>query len=136
MDTEGDGTMKRVATRMDLLAELPKQMVMAELGVFEGAFSRVRLHQGFTTEVLGTFPDDYFDFVYVDASHKYQNVKADLLLSYSEVRDGGYICGHDCQYVVDGKDTHFYEGLRHSAVPPGLAVPGRSLGLAEVTERA
>lgn len=187
--------MKRVATRLDLLREMPKKMVMAELGVFEGTFSReiirvcdpselhlvdlwkrsrspdstnlrikrlkrfgmwrakrsiqreykddarVRIHQGFTTEVMSDFPDDYFDFVYVDASHKYENVKADLELSYSKVRAGGYICGHDYQYFVDGKDTLMHGGLRQAVdefcaekdlaidilTSPGLTITDNSL---------
>lgn len=41
------------------------------------------------------FPDNFFDFVYIDANHYYQFVKTDIRHWYAKVKEGGYICGHD-----------------------------------------
>lgn len=183
--------MERVTDRIQLIESLPKNMVMAELGVFEGAFSReilricqpkelrlidlwnksaqspdeshqaikklkrwdmwltmlkvkfahrkdprVSVHRGFTTKVMAGFPDDHFDFVYIDASHKKEDVAADLEICRAKVRNGGYICGHDYQQVVNGVDTHEYDGLkqavdefcsRHGLAIAKLTQPGQSL---------
>jgi len=37
----------------------------------------------------------YFDLVFIDADHYYEDVKIDLEAWYSLVKGGGIICGHD-----------------------------------------
>jgi len=41
------------------------------------------------------FPDLYFDFVYHDASHIYEDVIRDLVQWEKKVKVNGFICGHD-----------------------------------------
>lgn len=41
------------------------------------------------------FNDGALQFVYIDASHEYQNTKADILLWERKLVDGGYLAGHD-----------------------------------------
>jgi hypothetical protein len=134
-------------TRNDMMGELPKDLVIAELGVFKGDFSKiiydkckpkelvlidlwegiimsgdvdgndvtkiassdlhktvinffadidnVKVHQGYTTEILSGYPDNYFDVIYIDADHSYLGCKSDLEISYKKVKNGGYIMGHD-----------------------------------------
>jgi hypothetical protein len=55
----------------------------------------VEIHRGLSEDVLLTFPDDYFDWVYIDACHLHEYVKTDLRLCHRKVKDGGYILGHD-----------------------------------------
>lgn len=42
-----------------------------------------------------TFNDESLEFVYVDASHEYEDVKADLAAWYPKVKQGGVFAGHD-----------------------------------------
>jgi hypothetical protein len=35
------------------------------------------------------------DFVYIDADHRAEAVRADLVAWYDKVRPGGWVCGHD-----------------------------------------
>ena len=41
------------------------------------------------------YPNDYFDIVYIDASHDYESVKKDVLHWLPKVKNGGIICGDD-----------------------------------------
>jgi hypothetical protein len=41
------------------------------------------------------FKDNSLDFVFIDASHEYEDVKDDILAWYPKVKPGGIIAGHD-----------------------------------------
>lgn len=45
------------------------------------------------------FPDNHFDFVFIDASHKYQETKADIRLWYHKMKEDCWLAGHD--YFMD-----------------------------------
>lgn len=131
---------KLILDRHELLRLLPKNAVVAELGVNKGEFSKEilystnpqklhlidiwnseRYHQGLkldveetfkkeleankieinlglSTEVVKAFPDNYFDWIYIDTEHSY-HVTRDELDSYApKIKPGGIIAGHD--YVI------------------------------------
>ena len=41
------------------------------------------------------YPDEFFDVVYIDASHDYDSVKKDIETWYPKVKKGGILCGDD-----------------------------------------
>jgi hypothetical protein len=49
---------------------------------------------------VNLFPDNSIDFVFIDASHEYEDVKNDILAWYPKVKVGGILAGHD-YYVHD-----------------------------------
>lgn len=51
------------------------------------------LHVGYDFDVLPTFPDQYFDWVYLDTSHSYENTKKELQLLKTKVKPEGIIAG-------------------------------------------
>jgi hypothetical protein len=53
----------------------------------------VRIHRGRSEDVLATFPDGYFDFIYIDGDHAEASVARDLKLALRKC--SGYIGGHD-----------------------------------------
>jgi len=60
----------------------------------------VKVRRGMSVNVLKEYPDNYFDFVYIDANHSYEGVAQDLVMAYKKVKSGGYISFHD--YDVNG----------------------------------
>jgi predicted O-methyltransferase YrrM len=53
------------------------------------------LIQGHSHEVVHQYPDESIDFLFIDGSHEYEDVKKDLLLWLPKVKHGGIIAGHD-----------------------------------------
>lgn len=53
-------------------------------------------------EAAKLVPDDFFDFVFLDADHSYAAVKADIAAWRPKVEPGGWLCGHDYGKVQYG----------------------------------
>jgi hypothetical protein len=56
---------------------------------------RVEIIRGDARLEFNRFTDAFFDFVYIDANHKYDAVKIDIANWYPKVRGGGVLAGHD-----------------------------------------
>lgn len=50
-------------------------------------------------QAVSIFRDNFFDFIYIDANHKYKYVIIDLILWYPKLRPGGIMAGHD--FIAD-----------------------------------
>jgi hypothetical protein len=118
-----------VPSRNELLSELPIGGRIAELGTYKGEFAkqilvrcnpqelhvvdidlarfdqrlssdrRIRCHRGWTHEVVASFPDGYFDWIYVDADHSYEGTLRDARTAAAKVRPGGYLVFNDFAHV-------------------------------------
>tara|TARA_B110000467_G_C18288471_1_gene463215 strand:+ start:15 stop:668 length:654 start_codon:yes stop_codon:yes gene_type:complete len=60
-------------------------------------FNNIKLVQDFSYNVIDSYPNNYFDFIYIDASHEYDDVKKDIQISLPKVKENGLIGGHDYQ---------------------------------------
>jgi len=59
--------------------------------------------QGISWDCLAQFPDDYFDYVYLDAAHDYQSVQKDIQALKNKVKNGGFIQFNDyCLATASG----------------------------------
>ena len=65
---------------------------------------RVIFHQATSAEALPSYPDKFFDFVYIDGDHSYKQVHFDLVHWWDKVKPGGVLAGHDfiCPGEPDG----------------------------------
>ncbi len=70
---------------------------------------RITVHRGLSIEVLQDFEDGYFDWVYLDASHRYQDTLDELECCRVKVKDGGLIAGHD--YASGNIESGFPYGV-------------------------
>lgn len=61
----------------------------------EIAENRFFVHQGLSWDALESFPDNYFDYVYLDAGHDYESVSKDIGVLARKVKDGGIIQFND-----------------------------------------
>jgi hypothetical protein len=117
------------SSRHELVSLLPAHARVAELGTFRGDFARVIVtqaqpaelhlvdidytpfkpdqlngpevhkHIGLTTDVLGKFADDFFDWIYVDGDHSYAGCLADAQAAAGKVRAGGYLVFNDFAHI-------------------------------------
>jgi len=46
-------------------------------------------------EAVNSFEDNFFDFVYIDADHRYEEVYKDICEWSKKVKSGGIVSGHD-----------------------------------------
>jgi hypothetical protein len=121
---------KLVVSRVYLLDKLPKNSIVAEVGIGYGTFSQaiyeictpkklhlidtvnpkkdalnkllenenVTFHLGYSFDELGKLPDNYLDWVYIDASHDYQDVSRDIEIARKKVKHDGLIVCNDYIY--------------------------------------
>lgn len=74
----------------------------------------IKLERGLSWDVLETFPDQYFDVIYIDSSHSYEGTKKELEVSQRKIKKGGIISGHDFA-INKAKCQHNYEfGVRQA----------------------
>ena len=68
------------------------QSVLTMAGTFG---NRAVVHRGESVLVAGSYPDDYFDFVFIDAEHSEAALTLDMAAWWPKVKPGGCLCGHD-----------------------------------------
>jgi predicted O-methyltransferase YrrM len=59
------------------------------------AMGTVQLHRGLSTEKVSDFPDNYFDWIYIDTNHRYETTYEELMAYAPKMKPGGIIAGHD-----------------------------------------
>lgn len=69
----------------------------------------VVLHEGDSAATLNSFPDGHFDWIYIDAGHLYENVRADATAAARKVKPGGLIIFND--YIIWSHHEGFAYGV-------------------------
>jgi len=58
----------------------------------------VVFHEGQSADILRSFPDAYFDWVYIDAGHRYKAVRADATIAARKTKPSGLLIFND--YII------------------------------------
>lgn len=66
--------------------------------------THTEIHVGEDLEILKSFPNHFFDWVYLDSSHAYEHTKKELAIIDKKIKPTGMITGHDWQ--PDSKHIH------------------------------
>lgn len=80
-------------------------------------FPTLRLVRRPSVEAAKLFPDGYFDLVYLDASHFYDEVSKDIAAWMPKVRPGGLLGGHD---YINKKSNMQAKSAVDDAFPSGV----------------
>ena len=113
------------ASRNALVTHLPRHARVAEVGTYRGHFARhilaacepaelhlidldfslldrtvandprVSMHHGASHEMLARFPDDHFDWIYIDGDHSYEGARRDAVIAAAKVKPGGHLVFND-----------------------------------------
>lgn len=67
----------------------------------------VHVHRQYSYKAVREFPDEYFDFVYVDGDHRYEFVLRDLHDYAGKLKRGGLLFGHDFFEDAFARENHY-----------------------------
>jgi hypothetical protein len=92
--TWGDGDRSTMRALTAILGTYEEELVSGKLV----------LNIGDDIKILPTFPDQYFDWVYLDSSHEYEHTLKELELLKIKVKADGVIAGDD--WIEDPNDVN------------------------------
>ena len=62
---------------------------------------RFVLHRKLSDEIVSNFKDEYFDLIFIDGLHTYDQVKRDCENYYSKAKIGSIFSGHDYNVIAE-----------------------------------
>jgi predicted O-methyltransferase YrrM len=92
-----------IATKCDVLSIFLNNM--SELGLM----NQIKLMKMKSEEAVSNFKDGSLDLVFIDADHRYAEIKKDIDLWYPKVANGGILCGHDCEKRISDVSLEFLQ---------------------------
>lgn len=101
-----DGSPHEMSCDKDYPYNMAKQLL--------SGFKNVELIRKKSEHAVNDFPDSFFDFIYIDGNHTYDNVIKDITLWYPKLKKGGLLCGDD--YLDKIKEYEIIEGIKSVAV--------------------
>jgi hypothetical protein len=70
---------------------------------------QICLKRKLSHEAVIEFPDHYFDWIYIDTTHSYEQTKLELELYATKIKSGGVIAGHD--YCMGNWENSYKYGV-------------------------
>jgi len=121
--TDEDARSLPFSLRMDtaLRADIPYEVFLHNI---RSVPSTVRIDhlRGRSRDVLVNLRDGYFDIVYVDGSHYYEDVCIDLREALRVTSEGGVVCGDDLERQIGPDDA--LRGIEGISIDQALADDG------------
>ena len=75
-------------------------------------------------EAAAILRDSFFDLVFIDGDHSYDQTASDIDVWRPKVAPGGILCGHDCEARAEDHDKDFlWENRNCDVVPAGGNFP-------------
>ena len=71
----------------------------------------IELHVGFDFDILPSFPENYFDWVYLDTSHTYEDTIKELNLIKTKMKPDGIIAGDNWEASPEHKFYGVYQAV-------------------------
>jgi len=96
-------TWRGSAEHADILKDKPPDWLKNEFLKNMTGLQNVKAVQLASLEAADMFQGCKFDMVFLDASHDYESVKADILAWRPLVAPGGLLCGHDYNWTEVGR---------------------------------
>jgi len=74
-----------------------EHMMLAVINTFSAHIESggMEINRGISTDILQTFDNEYFDWVYIDTDHGYEITRRELEICKDKVKAAGIIAGHD-----------------------------------------
>jgi hypothetical protein len=82
----------------------PKRLHLLDIAIREKLLERfadeligptIMLHNGDSSTILSAFPDDHFDWIYIDGDHSYNGVKRDADVAVRKIKEDGFLFFND-----------------------------------------
>src|ERR1017187_2525784 len=121
------------AARDGLIAQLFEHNIRCA-----GVADMIRQRRGYSQNVLPELPSGQFDIVYIDGSHRFEDVRFDIQQAKRLLRGGGTICGDDLerqssevsadelsQAIAGGREYVYSEASRSHYHPGVTGAVGR-----------
>jgi len=100
-----EGAQPRELHLIDLTFSILQEHLI-EPGLHDGI---VQLHEQDSADALAAFPDEYFDWIYIDANHYYAGVKRDIEQAKRKVKRDGLLVFND--YITFSHAEFVYYGV-------------------------
>jgi hypothetical protein len=120
---EGEGqayhTQNDSKTRMS--CDQMEKHYKATLAAIGFATDRADVRRMRSLEAAASFPEGYFDFVFIDADHSYEGCRNDIAAWKGKVKPGGWLCGHDYKTKSD-RDIGVIRAVDEFCISHGLTL--------------
>ena len=63
-----------------------------------GLQNKIKVHRGFSHQMIPLFEDNFFDMIYIDGNHEPEYVLEDAVLSFRKLKVGGYLIFDDLDW--------------------------------------
>lgn len=79
---------------------------------------RIKINRAESLKAANEYPDNFFDWIFLDANHSYEHCSADLRAWYPKIKSNGIFSGHDFinkhdQFGLFGVERAVREHIKH-----------------------